>query len=315
MEIENLQEKLSRILNSEDVILELYLISKDKNIRFANISDDGMKSLLELFKQEINSLFLENEYRLESIDRINDEAANTYYYFDSDNIYEKLEHLIEFTGDDIENFSFDEMNFSDISTFLIKIATEDEDFLLYKKNYPINLLRRGKTLFFRKSNENIDEVKDDILKIDKSFQFLIIDNHILVLNLKMLERDLGYENIIMKKAEEVLLKIKAIDFIDDISKIEEIIKSKNKKIAKKLNLIKDSPVMDIVNTEPSKVIDFIQKHPELKKTFKFDSDGKLEFKSIASVERFLKLLDDDYLQSEITELFYDSVNKYTIKSD
>jgi len=314
MQVDSLKETLKDILENSESILELYLISKDKDIKFASISDEASKNLFELFKQNIINTLLddENEYRLKSIDKANDEDAKAYYYFDSENIYESIEHFIGFNSDGIETFSFENMNFSDIDTFLLKIGTEEKHIILYKKNYPINLLKRGKTLFFKQSDENIDELTDDILKIDRSFQFLVLDEHVLVINLKMLETQLGYESVIIKKAEEALVTIGAIDFLDDISKIEEMVKSK--KIAKKVNLVKNSPVIDIIKTNQSKVVSFINTHPELKKSLKFNNDGKLELKSKVSVEKFLKLLHDDYLKSELTELLYDSLNKDTLNT-
>ena len=315
MQVDNLKQSLREILEDDNTTLELYLISPDKEIKFSSISDEASSNLLELFKNNINTNLLddENEYRLKSIDDANDEDAKTYYYFDRNNVYEKIEHFTNFNGADIENFSFSEMNFGDIDTFLIKIGTEKKHIILYKKNYPINLLKRGKTIFFTKSNENIDELKDDILKINGNFQFLVIGEHILVLDLNMLETQLGYEDVIIKNAEEALATIGAIDFLDDISKIQEMAISK--RIAKKINLVKNSPVIDIIRSDQSKVVTFINTHPELKKSLAFNANGKLELKSKVSVEKFLKLLHDDYLKSDLTELLYESLKKDTLKRE
>ncbi|MCX6075698.1 MAG: DUF4868 domain-containing protein [Campylobacterales bacterium] len=309
MEVSSLKKSLEEILGCDEVTLELYLISKENEITFSSISDEASGSLLKLFKESISDTLLndENEYRLKSIDSANDEDAKTYYYFDSENVYEKISHLANFDSEGHDTFSFKDTSFSDIETFIIKIGTSEKNILLYKKNYPINLLKRGKTLFFKQSDENIDELKEDILKIDRNFQFLVLNEHILVIKLDMLESSLGYESVIVKKAEEALATIGAIDFLDDISKLEEMVKSK--KIAKKVNLVKNSPVINIIRDNQSKVISFIENHPELKKSLKFGEDGKLELKSKVSVEKFLKLLDDDYLKSELTDLLYDSLNK------
>lgn len=309
MEVESFKQSLQAILEDECVSLELYLISKENEITFASISDDATTSLLELFKGNIENILLndEEEYRLKPIANANEEDAKTYYYFDSENVYDRIAHLTDFSGEGCNTFSFQNSSFSDIETFLIKIGTEEKHIILYKKNYPINLMKRGKTLFFRNSDENIDELKDDILKIDRSFQFLVLGEHILVTNLKMLETQLGYESVIVEKAKEALAVIGAIDFLDSISKLEEMIKTK--KIAKKVNNVMASPVLNIIKDNKSKVVSFIKAHPQLSKSLKFNEDGKLELKSKVSVEKFLKLLDDDYLKSELTELLYDSLNK------
>lgn len=314
MKVKSFKKTLNEILNNEHIHLELYMITKANDIAFSAISEEASMNLLELFKQHIHDTFLndENKFRFKSINSANDEDAHTYYYFDSENVHDKIEYLIDFDGEGLNVYSSSDTSFSNIETFLIKIGTDEKYIVLFKKNYPINLLRRGKTLFFRKSGENIDELKDDILKIDRNFQFLVLEKHILVVNLNMLETQLGYESVIIKKAEEALVTIGAIDFLDDISKLEEMVKLK--RIAKKVNLVKNSPVIDIIKNNQSKVVTFIENHPELKKRLKFDKDGKLKLKSKVSVEKFLKLLDDDYLKSELTNLLYDSLNKDTLNT-
>ena len=93
MQVDNLKQSLREILENDNTTLELYLISPNKEIKFSSISDEASSNLLELFKNNINTNLLddENEYRLKSIDDANDEDAKTYYYFDSSNIYEKIE--------------------------------------------------------------------------------------------------------------------------------------------------------------------------------------------------------------------------------
>lgn len=60
---------------------------------------------------------------------------------------------------DEEVFNFENTNLDDIETFYITISNGEKNIALYKKNYAINVLRRGKTIFFTKHNENIDELK------------------------------------------------------------------------------------------------------------------------------------------------------------
>ena len=56
-------------------------------------------------------------------------------------------------------------------------------------------------------------------------------------------------------------------------------------------------------------VEFIKKHPVTKSKLKLNGDDKLILDTKISVEIFLKLLDDDYLQSELTKLLYDSRSK------
>lgn len=309
MNVDNLKSILQEILNSDVANIKLYATTKQNETKKISISSDVSDNLLELFKKSIEDMFLDDskEYRLKSIDDNNDEAAKTYYYFNGENTYERLNVLHNLNSLDEEVFNFENTNLDDIETFYITISNGEKTIALYKKNYAINVLRRGKTIFFTKHNENIDELKKDILKIDHSFQFMAIENNILIVNLSMLETQLGYDEVITKKAQETVELIASLDFLEDIAKLEEMVQTK--KIAKKINLVKNSQVLDIIQSDINKVKTFIDSIEDLKKSLKFTEDNKLKLNSKVGVERFLKLLDDAYLKSELTETLYDSLNK------
>lgn len=309
MNVDNFKSTLQEILNSNFANIKLYATTKQNETKKISISSDVSDNLLELFKKSIEDMFLDDskEYRLKSIDDNNDEAAKTYYYFNGENTYERLNVLHNLSSLDEEVFNFENTNLDDIETFYITISNGEKTIALYKKNYAINVLRRGKTIFFTKHNENIDELKKDILKIDQSFQFMAIENNILIVNLSMLETQLGYDEVITKKAQETVELIASLDFLEDIAKLEEMVQTK--KIAKKINLVKNSQVLDIIQSDINKVKTFIDNIEDLKKSLKFTEDNKLKLNSKVGVERFLKLLDDAYLRSELTETLYDSLNK------
>ena len=309
MNVDNLKSILQEILNSDVANIKLYATTKQNETKKISISSDVSDNLLELFKKSIEDMFLDQdkEYRLKSIDDNNDEAAKTYYYFNGENTYERLNVLHNLSSLDEEVFNFENTNLDDIETFYITISNGEKTIALYKKNYAINVLRRGKTIFFTKHNENIDELKKDILKIDHSFQFMAIENNILIVNLSMLETQLGYDEVITKKAQETVELIASLDFLEDIAKLEEMVQTK--KIAKKINLVKNSQVLEILQSDIDKVKTFIDNIEDLKKSLKFTEDNKLKLNSKIGVERFLKLLDDAYLRSELTQTLYDSLNK------
>jgi hypothetical protein len=309
MNVDNLKSILQEILNSDVANIKLYATTKQNETKKISISSDVSDNLLELFKKSIEDMFLDQdkEYRLKPIEDNNDEAAKTYYYFNGENTYERLNVLHNLSSLDEEVFNFENTNLDDIETFYITISNGEKTIALYKKNYAINVLRRGKTIFFTKHNENIDELKKDILKIDHSFQFMAIENNILIVNLSMLETQLGYDEVITKKAQETIELIASLDFLEDIAKLEEMVQTK--KIAKKINLVKNSQVLDIIQSDINKVKTFIDNIKDLKKSLKFTEDNKLKLNSKVGVERFLKLLDDAYLRSELTQTLYDSLNK------
>lgn len=66
----------------------------------------------------------------------------------------------------------------------------------------------------------------------------------------------------------------------------------------------------------STVMTFIQQHPILKKKIRLNADNtKVSLDTKVSQELFIKLLNDDFLKSELTMLLYDSQNKDSMKTE
>ena len=69
-------------------------------------------------------------------------------------------------------------------------------------------------------------------------------------------------------------------------------------------------------TDPNTLHGFTNTHPALKGSFKYNEDGtKLNLKTKISQNLFLKLLNDDFLQSELTKIFYDSIAKDSVEEE
>lgn len=308
MNKENLKKTIQAIKESDKANLKLFVMTKTGVTKKLKLSTDVSDSLKCIFIDHLVEQFVttETEYKIKPIDEMNDESANTYYYFTINNIYERLSFFQSFT-DTQDLFEFNKFSFKDIEIFFISISDEENRIYLYKKNYSINLLRQGKVLHLYNSNENIDEFKEDILRVDKSFQFLAHNGNVLIANLAMLERQLGYSDVIIKNASETLKVIGTLDLLADMAKLEEM--ALTTRIAKKVNKIKGSKVIGILSADVTRVQTFIDKIAELKSSLKFNSDNKLEVKSKVAVEKLLKLLDDSYLKSELTEDWYNSLNK------
>jgi hypothetical protein len=163
------------------------------------------------------------------------------------------------------------------------------------------LLKRDRFLLIP-SNQRLVKVQDDALAIDRSFDFMMLDGNLIVLKLNILERFFGFEDVIRNQAQNTIDLIEANQLIEDIGQINEIAQSMTN--ARKLMRIRNSPVL---NVPVINVINFIRNHPELTGKISFNIDEtKLNLDTGVSKRLFLKLLNDDYLFSQLTELQYDS---------
>lgn len=309
-----LLEKLS-ILHEQSKGFELYFLLKNNHIRRVNLETSLADSLQEKFVDKVTSTFNDSvHFTLKSVDDMGDEKLESeYFYFDNTNMFDSLKFIMDFASEEsFDAYSFDEEKFNNVKAILIKIGKDDENIILYKHNYPISVVSKKRTINIFKDGDTFKEVHDDIMKIDINFDFLLIGEHLIVNKLNTLENQMKYTEAISTKALKNLEMIKALDFIENLDKIQDSIKIN--RLAKKLNKIQKSPVIKIIRDERERVVEFIKTHPQLKK-IDISDDGKLKLDTKVSVERFLKLLDDDYLYSQLTNMLYDTKSKASLPKE
>ena len=295
--------------DEENLFCEMYVFI-DNEIKKVKLENNTAKKIAISFAKSIVEVF-NKDIRLKSIEEYNDEDAKAIYYFDDGNLIESLNKLIVLPDkiEEIGNFDFDAISF-----IMIKVAiNESNKCYLYKKLAPIHLLKRSLTIsFLSLENGIVKEYDKNILKLDNKFHFLSIDDKLFVINFNILEKYFRYDEVILKKAQNVIEMLETLEFLGDIEKIKEF--SKNKSFAKKIHNLHKSPVIDIVKNNPSKVESFINNHNELKEFFDI-VNGKLKLKKQTkkNIEKLIKLLNDDLIQSELTDIMYETFNKERLK--
>ncbi len=134
---------------------------------------------------------------------------------------------------------------------------------------------------------------------------MMVDGNLIVLKLNILERFFGFEQVIRTQAQNTIALVEALALLEDIEQLNEL--AANLPNARKLMRIRTSPVLavPVVN-----VINFINNHPELTGKIGFNDDNsRVRLTTGVSKKLFLKLLNDDYLFSQLTELQYESLAK------
>lgn len=143
------------------------------------------------------------------------------------------------------------------------------------------------------------------------FNIFRIGNQLYIKDLSVLENNFGFTELIKKRASKVTEAIAQKNIVDNIDELKQ--SASDITYAKKLaKVYKKSPVINS-NITNDQIIAFCKSNPGLKDAFKYTSDGKkfiLDTKKSKSA--FAKLLNDDYLVSELTRLYYDSVAKDNI---
>lgn len=307
----NLEDFISQLIflfdSKQEIGLSMYMIIQAEDAlikKKADIDQEVITELKKQFLEYIKSKFVENEELnyseiSEAIDR-----RKTLFHYDlpgKPNGLDVLDELL--VNENVPEFSFSKDDYSNIIGFVFLLGNATNKIAIYKKMYPISLMKRDSILMVKKADSRLVKVHEDILKINSSFEFIKIKTDLFVTNLETLEKYFGFEKIIRDQAAINLGIIEESKLLEDITPLEEL--ASELKFARRImRLKKDSPVLKLPF---KKVSEFVKNHPKLKKSLKLNSDGtSFALDTKKSKELFLKLLDDDYLKSELTNLLYES---------
>ena len=242
-----------------------------------------------------------------------DERKNALYEFDFDqkpSEFDLLEQALALRVNTTNQYVIGNGGFEDINAIIIVLTGRNtETITLYKHQYSVSVLHAEQgALNLFKSNNRLSELSSNILKIDPNFVFLKLGDNFYVDNVKTLETYLGFHTVIKHSATECVEALSDLGLIEDTEPMKLRVVNEDMSFSRKLaKVARNSPV--IGNVENKTVIEFARKHNYLKKMLKLNDDGKFILKSKQSQNHFIKLMSDDYLESELTKIQYDSLAK------
>lgn len=186
----------------------------------------------------------------------------------------------------------------------------DKGLILFKKHYSVALIKRDSFLLGAvKSKKRFEKVSgDDILRINSDWQLINIEGEILIRDIRVLERNLGFTEFIKNEATSALHSIRELNIVCDMGTL--FAEKDNLAFMRKLAKIQKSSVVFSKKISGDKLIEFINNTPGLKEQFHFDASKK-KIKLSTKTERgaFLRLLNDDFLQSQLTAEYYAANSK------
>lgn len=311
-----IKSKISSIFTNDIIGIETYFILEVEGGKYvvtrANIVSDADNDILMLLKDYTEEKLIFNE----NLSVINlsqaDERKNALYIYDIEEVPEILCKLKDVSENcNFQNFNFNNYNFNQVKGIVFAIGNSDNKFFIYKHNYSISIIKRdSKFIGLLKDKERLVKLKDDILKINRTFDLFFLDNNYYILNIKTLEKFYGFQEALINLAKKGLEKIIEVDILEQPELIEKRIVdiSFSRKLIK---ATKNSPVLGVVSK--NEIIEFIMKHDYLSSKFKYSLSGdKLDLKTKISQDYFLQILSDDFLKSELTKKHYSSLAKNTL---
>lgn len=313
-----LDTKLTTLFNNQDELLaEIYFILKDgqeTKLRLADLDGMAQKDLTKQFIDKVNEEVVKNQdLNILNISEV-DDRTNVIYEYNLEEIPEELKVIDQIIEDeDLPTFSFTTDKLEDIKGIAILIEKDGQNLVIYKKHYPINLYKKDSGISIRRigNNQRFTVLKEDVVKIHTNFEFFKFNNTLFINNLKTLEKFFGFHEVIKNKAASCINEIESSEILENPSELRDMLEDIS--FARKLTKAgSNSPVLGVIPN--SSIISFVETFPLLKGKIEINADKtKLKMTSKRSKQLFVKLLNDDFLQSELTRLYYDSLAKDTVE--
>lgn len=278
-------------------------------IRAVDIDDDAGKEICKALQDEIKVKFLTNTSLRVAPLSAADDRKNTVYKYDHGDMPWDLDALRTIKASrEQDELSFKKHPIASVVAMVFVLGGNGQEVVIYKKRHSISVIKQDSTfLGYFKDDKRFVQFDQDLLKVNDKFEFILVEDDIYVCSVKTLEQFFGFHDIVYKEAATKLTLIASAGLILDLAPLEKLIKGRLP-AAKKL--VKAKAATIVLKKSAQSIFDFAQKNHKLKNKFKLSDDGKrLRLDTIVAQELFLKLLDDDYLRSELTGLEYESDNK------
>ncbi|MAO65308.1 MAG: DUF4868 domain-containing protein [Balneola sp.] len=312
-----LDEALTELIDLDDLDgleIAIYAVLKEEGEpKKLNIKADNLSEITELFANSIhNSVINLDDHSVIPLSTA-DERGKCFYEYDLE-LPDELAYLNSVIGnDDLDEFAFNQYQLDEIDSLIVVLAKDEKELSLYKKLSPVEVLGRGGYIIW-KSQTRFERFKEQLLRISPRFQVLKIGEDIIVTDLTSIERSLGFHDVIKREALAGLEAIEELSIVSNIDALSELIDDVT--FARKLTKVaKGSPVIQrgIPNDQ---IISFSKTHPKIKGKMRYtDDDSQFSLDTNVSKNLFVKLLNDDFLTSELTKLHYESLAKDGVENE
>ena len=312
------EEQISDLIKSNEYGFEVYFwMGKDSELKMLNLDDGAPKN-----KKDVN---LKSQVRIGITNAVNEAFQGKEYdtidnFADNQNKLYVVKQDDDFRPFDISKFDTDKEeavkpeDAGDAKGLLFRFAKSNKTIWGYQKFSPSSIIKKRKNNFIMRLFDNetvLVEERNPILVIYSRVDLLIIDDHIITSNTKMLERDFGLIEYVKERAIEVIKKIDSKAILHNNELLNEYIaKGKTSYIRKMMRLDKSEVLKLSIDDLHKK----ITKLPRWKDKFVLNPETKkIELNSIKQVESFIDLLDERYTRSDVTQQEYDTSAKKKAK--
>ena len=311
---EELQQKL-QFIQDEQITknLSVFVTTQTTGLQLFNIRDGDMGDLLNMFVDSIKQKLIDDDqYSIVdySTTVLRDNVIYRYDLPENRTIeMNRMSEVLDIL--DPEKFNANETPIESITGLYVVIRGEmNQNIVLYKYITAVDKTYARSSFLFFKDNDMFKRQKENLLRISPVIYMIMVKNEILLLDMKKLESALGLKNILAREAERDIQSVMDKGLVTNNQHLMKICEKTS--MCKKLRHALTQSKVILNGIDNRRIIKFAEsKREKLKFNFN-EAKNAFDIRSKAEAERFIKLLDDDFLRSELTQEEYDSYDKESL---
>lgn len=306
--INEIKDYLTELFNDKKGLnLRLFLGTGDSEKRkyyLADISDEAAQGICKYYIDSVNNFFSKEDLstiQLTDLDHRSDVLIN----YDIEKQPPEFNNILTTSNEKEHNiFSFNDNNLSEIKSIFIEISSTTKKAIFFKIFYPVALVKRDQILLYKKESR-LEILNEDIIKITSGFELLTIENEFYINNFSNFEKNFSFKDIAEKIKSEVVSKIKNLNIAEDRKSYLTTLNIARKEVIR----ANSSPVLAMNSEEIIRFAIERQNKIGLKV-----ENGLLILNSKESIKKLFRLINDDYLKSELTQIDYETLAKNELKA-
>ena len=305
MNLEKIKEKLNSISQMEGIGINIYFLLKSENnyvLKRANIIENVKITIINSYKNSLNSIIQNEDLALLNLSAA-DDRIHAFYKYDLEEVPEIFDFFNEITNlqNQIPYFSFDLDRLVDLEGYFVYFGDHGNNVLFYRKQMSVNLFKQGKIYLVKGHETQFTSIDEEFLRIDGKIDVLKIEDSIYINNIDILERHYEFRNIIINEATASIENISVLQILENIEVLSERIND----VAFARKLSKISTTSPVFQLPKETIINFVRGHLTLGNEFRYSQDGtKILLDTKKSQNFFLRLMNDDFLHSQLTDYDY-----------
>ena len=310
MDKEELKRIISEVLNCDRIEGIILLTLKDGTTSLLNLDNTDKESILNEYVKAVNNKCITEEYDLKNYSTA-DERQNCFYVFDSAELPDCF-HKMQIKKPDHEHiplFNIKKNKLSDINGIIVILSNGERELVLYKNVYTVEIIGVKKRIIVYHSGNRFKKAENDMLRLTPDFDVVLAGNKFIITNLPSIERIQQLRQITLNLAISRLNDIDKIKILSNLEKAREWVKDDYALAKKVIKIVSESPVL-YKGIQNEKIIAFAKKKEAKFGSLTYSEDNtKIEPKTKKEMMRFLAILNNDLLWSELTEDDYLSPTK------